>query len=75
VDLDLTYLPIEPRDVSLAAITNALSRIAKAVEQADPETNVTRQGNAKLVVRARGVLVKVEVNPVPPPPRHRLRCP
>jgi hypothetical protein len=64
VDLDLTYLPIEPRDVSLAAITNALSRIAKAVEQADPETNVTRQGNAKLVVRARGVLVKVEVNPV-----------
>ena len=64
VDLDLTYLPIEPRDVSLAAITDALARIAGAVEQADPETRVTRQGNAKLVVRARGVLVKVEVNPV-----------
>jgi hypothetical protein len=75
VDLDLTYLPIAPRDVSLAAITDALARIAGAVEQADPEARVTRQGNAKLVVRTRGVLVKVEVNPVPPPPRHRLRCP
>jgi hypothetical protein len=64
VDLDLTFLPIEPRDVSLAAITNALARIAGAAEQADHEVHATRQGDAKLVVRTRGVLVKIEVNPV-----------
>ena len=35
VDIDLTYLPVESRDVSLANISNALSRIADRVRKAN----------------------------------------
>ena len=36
VDIDLTYLPVEDRTASLAAIDAALRRIADEVEQALP---------------------------------------
>ena len=42
VDIDLTYLPVEDRDTSLAAIDAALRRIADAIEQALPGSVVVR---------------------------------
>lgn len=70
VDIDLTYLPVEDRDTSLAAIDAALRRIADAIEKALPGTAVVRgKGGAqavidKLLVRADGAVIKVEVTPV-----------
>ena len=71
VDIDLTYLPVEDRDTSLAAIDAALRRIADAIEHALPGSVVVRgKGGAqpvidKLLVRADGAVIKVEVTPVP----------
>jgi predicted nucleotidyltransferase component of viral defense system len=70
VDLDLTYLPVADRDASLTAIDAALRRIAAAIAQgihgarADAvaprgETRITR-----VIVRADGVQVQIEVTPV-----------
>jgi len=70
VDIDLTYLPVEDRDASLAAIDAALRRIADAIEKALPGAAVVRgKGGAqavidKLLVRADGAVIKVEVTPV-----------
>lgn len=70
VDIDLTYLPVEARDVSLVAIDAALRRIADAIERGLPGAVVVRgKGGTqavidKLLVRADGVVIKVEVTPV-----------
>lgn len=68
VDIDLTYLPIEPREVSLAAISDALSRIATRIRDGIAGTRIAFGPNqaaaTKLVVRADGVQVKIEVTPV-----------
>ena len=70
VDIDLTYLPVQPRSASLHAIAAALKRIAERAQKSiqgsqvthgllDPERIVT-----KLFVRAEGVQIKIEVTPV-----------
>jgi predicted nucleotidyltransferase component of viral defense system len=67
VDIDLTYLPIEERSVSLAAIEAALRRIAARIKrdiggqinEAQTEGRVT-----KLFVHAERAQVKIEVTPV-----------
>jgi predicted nucleotidyltransferase component of viral defense system len=70
VDIDLTYLPVHPRAESLAAIDSAMKRIAVRVQKdiagcqiaeglTDPERKVT-----KLLIRANGVQIKIEVTPV-----------
>ncbi|RPI21321.1 MAG: nucleotidyl transferase AbiEii/AbiGii toxin family protein [Acidobacteria bacterium] len=70
VDIDLTYLPIAARAQSLQDMGDALRRIADAVEHGiagarvdlaaiSPENRVT-----KLLVRAKGVQIKIEVTPV-----------
>jgi len=70
VDLDLTYLPVADRDASLTAIDAAMRRIAAAIAQGirgahvdavapRGETRITR-----LIVRADGVQVQIEVTPV-----------
>ena len=68
VDIDLTYLPVEPRDTSLAAITAALKRIAAGIKTGVPGAQVTmspREAEAtKLVVRSEGSQIKIEVTPV-----------
>ena len=68
VDIDLTYLPVEPRDQSLAAIAAALSRISERIRAAIPGARVTPNpvgaDATKLVVRADGVQIKIEVTPV-----------
>ena len=70
VDIDLTYLPIEDRTTSLTAIDAAIGRVATRLRDRIPRARVTLghlrpEGVAtKLVLRAGGVQIKVEVTPV-----------
>jgi len=67
VDIDLTYLPIEPRDETLANITKMLRKMAKRFRGAFPGIQVDekedREGNvSKLLVNYEKALVKIEPN-------------
>jgi predicted nucleotidyltransferase component of viral defense system len=70
VDIDLTYLPIEDRTTSLAAINAAMLRIAERIEAGIPGAKVNPSRSAdekivtKLIVRAGGVQIKIEITPV-----------
>ncbi len=70
VDIDLTYLPVEDRATSLAAINAAMLRIKERIERGIPGAKVNASRSAdenvvtKLVVRASGVQIKIEVTPV-----------
>jgi predicted nucleotidyltransferase component of viral defense system len=70
VDLDLTFLPILPRDESLTAIDAAMNRITDRINRAVHGAEITKVAlrpegiTTKLLVRADGVQVKVEVTPV-----------
>lgn len=70
VDIDLTYLPVEDRAASLAAIDAAMLRIKERIEQGmtDATVNASRSVGehivTKLIVRAKGVQIKIEVTPV-----------
>jgi predicted nucleotidyltransferase component of viral defense system len=70
VDIDLTYLPVEDRNTSLAAIDAAMMRIAERIERALPSARVApsrlRPENVvtKLVVRVSDAQIKIEVTPV-----------
>lgn len=70
VDIDLTYLPIGPRDQSLAAIDAAMKRMAAAIKAGIRGASVasaTLEGGGaitKLTVRAGGAQIKIEVTPV-----------
>lgn len=67
VDIDLTYLPLEPRAETLAGIDAALGRIAVAVRREIAGATVTQSRTAdapKLVVRAGTAQVKIEPNAV-----------
>jgi predicted nucleotidyltransferase component of viral defense system len=70
IDIDLTYLPVESREASLAAIDGALKRIAadlrKGIKNSrlfegklEPEQKIT-----KLVLRVFDVQMMIEVTPV-----------
>jgi len=68
VDIDLTYLPIEPRDTSLQNISNGLQRIAHSIRRAIPgararESYGKESGNVlKLFVSTPNVQIKIEPN-------------
>jgi len=70
VDIDLAYLPVEDRAASLAGIDAAMKRIAERARNDLPGARVAEgqlrpEGIVnKLVVRAGGVQVKIEVTPV-----------
>ena len=70
VDIDLAYLPVEDRVASLVAIDAAMSRIAERIRHGIADAQVAesrlRPDNiiTKLVVRAGGVQIKIEVTPV-----------
>lgn len=70
VDIDLTYLPIEPREKTLHEIGKALERIATACQRAIPNIQVQRNYNKnksylnKLFIKHPDALVKVEPNEV-----------
>ena len=69
VDIDLTYLPTQGRDESLAAISSALDRVAASIERRLAPTKVTKpvQGGERMEVKLncqrRRTQVKIEVNP------------
>jgi predicted nucleotidyltransferase component of viral defense system len=68
VDIDLTYLPIQPRVESLAAIDAAMKRIAGRIAKAIPGAKITEgklEGAlTRLLIRAEGVQIKIEITPV-----------
>ncbi len=68
VDIDLTYVPVAPRAVSLAALDTAMRRIAVRVKKAIPDTQINtsqvERAITKLIVRQGGVQTKIEVTPV-----------
>lgn len=70
VDIDLTYLPVEDRASSLAAIDAAMMRIKERIEGGIPGAAVAPSRSAgeniitKLIVRSESVQIKIEVTPV-----------
>ncbi len=66
VDIDLTYLPLEPRDTALANISEALHRIAAAIRKAEPAATVqeSRARDAehvsKLFISTAEATIKIE---------------
>lgn len=65
VDIDLTYLPVEDRNTSIANIKKSLHRISQQIESFLPNTSVLHlHTEAKLIVSDREVSIKVEVNTI-----------
>lgn len=68
VDIDLTYLPVQSRDRSLTAIDAAMTRISERITRAIPGARVTASRGEgailKLLLRADGAQIKIEVTPV-----------
>ncbi len=70
VDIDLTYLPLKPRDEALVEIDDALTRIGTSISQALPDTKVfpsrsDKEGSLnRLVLRSPEAQIKIEVTPV-----------
>lgn len=70
VDIDLSYLPVEDRASSLAAINAAMLRIKERIEGRIPGAAVAPSRSAsdsiitRLIVRSEGVQIKIEVTPV-----------
>jgi predicted nucleotidyltransferase component of viral defense system len=70
VDIDLTYLRVANRAKSLAAIDDAMKRIAELISDGLSQTRVhfgttaTEHVVNKLIVQATDVQVKIEVSPV-----------
>ncbi|MFT3746794.1 MAG: nucleotidyl transferase AbiEii/AbiGii toxin family protein [Agriterribacter sp.] len=63
VDIDLTYLPIEDRDISIKHIAEALQRIKSNIQKVIPNVRITPRLDAgKLQVLANKVDIKIEVN-------------
>ena len=69
VDIDLTYLPFDSRDVALSAISGILVRIKARIEETWPGSRATlvEQGEGmevKLHVQRVRTQIKIEVNPI-----------
>ena len=63
VDADLTYLPIETRDKSMAGISEALKNISFHIKKVLPSADITFKPNQqKLLVSDNGTIVKIEVS-------------
>ena len=63
VDIDLTYIPVEPREASLTHIKERLKAVKAKIEAAIPGIAVREVPN-KLICTHNGHFVKVEVNDV-----------
>jgi predicted nucleotidyltransferase component of viral defense system len=65
VDIDLTYVPIEDREVSVRKINEALLRIKSNIESVVPTVRVTHLPLAlKLLISTKNAIVKLEVNQI-----------
>jgi predicted nucleotidyltransferase component of viral defense system len=68
VDIDLVYLPVDDRDVSLREISAALVRLSQGIESRIPATKVTARKSkdtglmSGLFVQRQGTIVKIEPN-------------
>ncbi|MGN6490820.1 MAG: nucleotidyl transferase AbiEii/AbiGii toxin family protein [Agriterribacter sp.] len=63
VDIDLTYIPIEDRNISIKQITEALERIRSNIQKVTPNVRITpRLDTGKLQISANKVDIKIEVN-------------
>jgi hypothetical protein len=67
-DIDLTYLPVQPRPQSLKSIDAAMKALAKgirkSIEGAQVNEAKTENTVTTLYVNAKGVQIKIEVTPV-----------
>lgn len=61
VDVDLTYIPLGPRDESLAEIDKKLAAISQQLQRAVPDINIRPVPNKLLCTLGRST-VKIEVN-------------
>jgi predicted nucleotidyltransferase component of viral defense system len=67
VDIDLTYVPVESYEKSLAAIDAAMGRIAARIKDRIPGSTLAegaKGARTHLLVRAEGVTSEIEVTPV-----------
>ena len=63
VDIDLTYIPIEDRETTLANIRTALGKIKTRIEKVVPDVRVIdRSERGKLQISQSGTVIKLEVN-------------
>lgn len=63
VDIDLTYLPIEDRSITLKNIASALIRIKERIEKRVPGIRIQHKEEiGKLLVSKQGIDIKLEVN-------------
>jgi predicted nucleotidyltransferase component of viral defense system len=70
VDIDLTYLPIEPRDITLVHIEEALTRIRLAISEHHRDIVIKEKRTqndlhlSKLFITQKSVLIKIEPNEI-----------
>jgi predicted nucleotidyltransferase component of viral defense system len=63
IDIDLTYIPIESRPVSLEKIHQALEQISDRLNKVIPEARINhKQEASKLLISTSGAEIKLEVN-------------
>jgi hypothetical protein len=63
VDIDLTYVPLEERLISLDNINDGLGRIKNQIEKNIPNSSVIhKQDGKKLIIHQNRTEVKTEVN-------------
>ncbi|WP_299981827.1 nucleotidyl transferase AbiEii/AbiGii toxin family protein [Desulfobacula sp.] len=68
VDIDLTFLPVKPRDATLKDITKSLSRISDKVKRLFSRCQIQKlkikdtDYTYKLIIKSQGSLVKIEPN-------------
>lgn len=63
VDIDLTYIPIEPRKETFANINAALSRVEQSIIKLNPKIHIEhKKKTLKLIITSPIAIVKVEVN-------------
>jgi predicted nucleotidyltransferase component of viral defense system len=69
VDIDLTFLPLEPRAQALTAIDRAFDRLVAAAPKLLPDVSARRisgggGGDTRLQLQSRTTQIKIEVSPV-----------
>lgn len=68
VDIDLTYLPVEPRRESLAAVSEAMARIEARIRQRIVGSEIVASQSegttTKLFIASNAARIKIEVTPV-----------
>lgn len=68
VDIDLVFLPIQPREVTLTSIRSALERIGLSIETRIPgaltRPSLSGGDDLRLEIRAGSVAVRVDTSPV-----------